>query len=84
MIVMDFSMVKIGPYFHKSIEGAIWTFFNFFPSQENVSTKSTWGSIHMDSYHSMTYVWPIKYEKIASSSLSQCCFWTFMEYKTCQ
>jgi hypothetical protein len=23
MIVMDFLMVRIGPYFHKSIEGAI-------------------------------------------------------------
>jgi hypothetical protein len=30
MIVMDFLMVKIGPYFHKSIEGVIWTIFQFF------------------------------------------------------
>jgi len=31
---MDFSMVKIGPYFHKSIKGAIWTIFIFFLHQK--------------------------------------------------
>jgi hypothetical protein len=46
LIVVDFSMVRMGPYSYKSIEGAIWTIFQFFPSQENVSTKSTWGIIN--------------------------------------
>jgi hypothetical protein len=27
---MDFSMVRIQPYFHKFIEGAIWISFQFF------------------------------------------------------
>jgi len=60
MIVMDFLMVKIGLYFHESIKCAIWTIFQFFPSQDSVSKKSMRGTINMDSYHSMTYVWPIK------------------------
>jgi hypothetical protein len=55
---MDFSMVRIGPYFHKSIEGAIWTIFQFFPLTKEIFHKIY--TINMDSYYSMTYVWPIK------------------------
>jgi hypothetical protein len=31
-------------------------YFSIFPPQDNVSTKSTWGTINMDSHYSMTYV----------------------------
>jgi hypothetical protein len=49
MQVMNFWMVRIRPYFHKSIEGAIWIVFQIFSSQDNVSTKSIWGATNKDS-----------------------------------
>jgi len=45
MIVMDFSMIKIGPYFHKSIEGAIWIIFQIISL-----TKECFHKIYMGHY----------------------------------
>jgi hypothetical protein len=42
---MDFSMVKIRPYFHKFVEGAIWTIFRIFSL-----TKKCFHKIYMGHY----------------------------------
>jgi len=45
MIVMDFSIVRIWPYFHKSIEGAIWKKIQFFSL-----TRECFHKIYMGHY----------------------------------
>jgi len=47
MIVMDFSTVKIGPYFHKSIEGAICTTFQFFFPHKKMFPQNLDGALLM-------------------------------------
>jgi hypothetical protein len=49
LIVSYFWMVKISPYFHKSIWVAILVcFFNFFVPKTYVFESFTWGIVHMD------------------------------------
>jgi hypothetical protein len=45
MIVMDFSMVRIGPYFHKSIKGSIWTIFQFFFPHKRMFPQNLHGAL---------------------------------------